>query len=183
MDLKGLNKHWSESNKDYVVIARLGRVKEETFDCSHLLPSVPKTVSGLNVKALIRRLIQVKARCGLTDGPAISDKKGRIYRMKELDDMLHEIMVDLFEDKRLLFPPDITTTDHVRKFNQCFHSFRRASDTRAIKQKAASADIDVVNFWRRVEVGGGRRPSFSMQQHYAQIDLLLKPFLRYTEAM
>ena len=183
LDLKGLNDHWTDLDRNYVVIALLGRVKGETQDRAHLLPSVKVTSSGLNVKECLRGLLTVKATCGLKDGPAISDEKGRMYRTKELDDMLHEVLIELFEEKRLLFPPDITSVEHVRKFYQCFRSFRRASDTRAIEQKVDSPAIDIVNRWRLVEAAAGKRPAFTMQQHYAQIDLLLKPFLRYTRAM
>ena len=103
--------------------------------------------------------------------------------MRHLDKMLHELLSHLFTTNKELFPEDIKSQDDVRKFYQCFRSFRRTSDTRAMEQKVSSADIDIVNRWRKVEAGAGRRPGYTMQQHYAQLDLLLKPFLRYTSAM
>ena len=103
--------------------------------------------------------------------------------MKDLDDMLQEILMDMFEDKRELFPDNIDGKDKVRKHYQCFRSFRRASNTRALEQKVATANIDIVNRWKKVEAGDRKRPGFTMQQHYAQFDLLLKPFLCYTRAV
>ena len=44
-------------------------------------------------------------------------------------------------------------------------------------------DIDIVNRWRSVEKAGGKRPGRQMKQHYAEVAVLLKPYLRYTKAM
>ena len=151
-------------------------MKGENVDRTHLLPCVPITSSGINVKMIIERLLHVKNKLGFKDGPAILDEYGKMYRMKDLDDMLHEVLGGIFEDEKHLFPEDIKSMDDIRKFYQCFRSFWRASDTRALEQKVPSTDIDIVNRWRKVEAGGGRRPDFSMQQHYAQFDLLLNFF-------
>ena len=153
------------------------------MDRTHLLPCVPLTGSGVNVKTTIERLLLSKRQRGFKDGPAILDENGKIYRMKDLDNMLHDVMGSIFEDEKHLFPEDIKSMDDVCKFYQCFRSFRMASDTRALEMKVPSPDIDIVNRWRKVEAGGGRRPGFTMQQHYAQFDLLLQPFLRYTSVM
>jgi hypothetical protein len=47
----------------------------------------------------------------------------------------------------------------------------------------ADKDIDVVNRWKSVEKAKGTRPSRPMRQHYAQLSLLIEPFLCYTKAM
>ena len=148
-----------------------------------MLPCSINTDSGIEVKLTVHALLADKLKFGFKDGLAISDHEGKMFRMQDLDEMLYEVLVDVFEDHRPLFPDDITSLEKVKKHYQCFRSFRRASNTRALEQKVATSDIDIVNRWKKVEAGGGRRPGFSMQQHYAQFDLLLKPFLRYTKAM
>ena len=135
------------------------------------------------MKNTLCRLLNEKNRLGMKDGPAIADETGRMFRMRDLDEMLQELLSSLLVNKKELFPEDIKNQDDIKKFYQCFRSFRRSSDTRALEQKLSSTDIDIVNRWRKVEAGQGRRPGYSMQQHYAQFDLLLKPFLRYTRAM
>ena len=49
--------------------------------------------------------------------------------------------------------------------------------------KVDSKDIDIVNRWN--DPGEQRRKKISqpMKQHYAQINVLLAPFKRYTQAM
>ena len=106
-----------------------------------------------------------------------------MLKMRELNELLHKVLEEIFESNQNLFSGDIKTLEDARKFYQCFRSFRRGSDTRALEQKVSPSDIDIVNRWRKVEAGAGRRPGFNMQQHYAQFDLLLKPFLRYMSVM
>ena len=48
--------------------------------------------------------------------------------------------------------------------------------------KVDGTDIDIVNWWEGVEAGPGRRPNCPMKHHYADIVLLVKPFLRYAHA-
>ena len=103
--------------------------------------------------------------------------------MRDLDDMLHEVLRKIYEDNKNLFPDNIVSLEKMKNHYQCFCSFRRASNTQALEQKVATSDIDILNRWKKVEAREGRRPGFLMQQHYAQFDLLLKPFLRYTKAM
>jgi hypothetical protein len=59
----------------------------------------------------------------------------------------------------------------------------RSSDTRALKQKVAPSDIDVVNRWKALEQANGNRPNHPKRQHYAKLELLLGPFLCYTWTM
>ncbi len=71
----------------------------------------------------------------------------------------------------------------MRKRVQAYRTFRRTSDSIAIEEKVAQADIDVINRWQTVEKAAGSRPNRPMRQHYAELELLLKPFLRYTWVM
>jgi hypothetical protein len=87
---------------------------------------------------------------------------------------------DLFETKRSLFPPTIESVDELRKRYQVF---MRSSDTRALEQRVTTTDIDIINRWATFEKAKGRRPGLAMRNYYADITLLILPFLRYTQAM
>jgi hypothetical protein len=43
-----------------------------------------------------------------------------------------------------------------------YHSFRHASDSRAISKEVALADIRVINRWQKVEKAKGQGPSYDM---------------------
>jgi hypothetical protein len=119
----------------------------------------------------------------MSDGPAIADLGGRAYSTRDMSDSLIEILEDLFDSERALFPADITSKEILRERYQAFRTFRRTSDTRAAEANVSSSDVDIVNRWESVEKAQGRRAAMPMRLHYTQIEIILKPFLRYTGAM
>jgi hypothetical protein len=193
LDLEGLHRHWTpldaigwardSDGQRYVIVPLQGRVKGETNDRDHLLPCVETTSPGVQVQDSINRLMKAKAATGLLDGPAISDHAGKSYSTRDMTDSLIEILEDLYESERSLFPADVNLADNVKAQYQVFCSYRRTSDTRAAKMNVSSADINIVNCWESFEKANGRRPGMPMRLHYAQIEYLVKPFLRYTWAM
>jgi hypothetical protein len=94
-----------------------------------------------------------------------------------------ENLEELFISNRDLFPTKIETVQDLRKSYQVFRTLWRTSDTQALEMKVSKDNIDVVNRWAGVEKAQGRRPGREMRHYYADITLLLKPFLRYTWAM
>ena len=183
LDLDGLIRYWSSERKDYIIIALLGKIKGESNDAAHLIPCVSITSSGINVREVIERLIMEKKNLGLKDGPAISNTMGKLIEPSEIDEMLIKVLVDCYQEERVLFPADMDNEEKLRDSYQCFRTFRRTSDTRALEKKVSDSDMDIVNRWKAVETAAGRVPGRSMRQHYAQLELLLGPFLRYTFAM
>jgi hypothetical protein len=190
LDLEGLHRHWTTTDgtwdsdgQKYVIVPLQGRVKGETNDRDHLLPCIQTTSSGVKVRDSLDRLMKLKAATGLLDGPAISDQSGRGYSTRDMTDSLVEILEDLFVSDRSLFPADINSVDDVKARYQVFRSYRRTSDTRAAEMNVSSADVDIVNRWETFEKAKGSRPGMPMRLHYAQIEYLIKPFLRYTWAM
>jgi hypothetical protein len=183
LDLEGLHRYWESGDGSYLVVTLQGTVKGESNDRDHLLPCVKVTKSGIDVKASLARLMAHKTSIDAIDGPAISDEKGRSYSTKDMTDSFQEILEDLFDTERHLFPPDITSKEVLHEKYQAFRSFRRTSDTRAAEMEVSSSDVDIVNRWESVEKAQGRRAAMPMRLHYLQFDLCLKPFLRYTGSM
>jgi hypothetical protein len=172
-----------EGRRNFHCHSLLGKIKGKHHERCHLLPSVPVTQSGVRVAESLERLAASKRRNGFEDGPAISDEKGEAYSSRAIEDCLHEILEDLFDEKPTLFPQNIGDKKELKKHFQAFRTFRRTSDTQAVEMKVAQDDIDVVNCWKSIEKAKGVRPSRPMRQHYADVSLFLKPFLRYTWSM
>jgi hypothetical protein len=97
IDWSGLNQKWSSGGDEYVVIALLGKIKGEAGDCAHLLPSVPKTSSGIKVREKIKSLLDFKRSIGQVIGPAVLDLKCKIYSSRSLNDAFLEIFEDSFD--------------------------------------------------------------------------------------
>ena len=183
LDLEGLHKHWTRGWPQYFIVALLGQVKGETNDCSHLLPCVSKTDSGIQVLDKLTRLVKLKEGQGLTKGPAISNTTGIVYSTNVMDTCLLEILEDLYTERQDLFPPSLTDKEELGNVYQTFRSFRRASVSRAAERGLNTNDINIINRWNTNEKAKGRRPGMVMRQHYTQMELIIKPFLRYTQAM
>jgi hypothetical protein len=185
LDLGGLRKHSIDpkGNQNYFLIPSMGKVKGEHHDRCHLLPCTFATKSGIKPYLWIERLKEIKFKQGLIDGPGISDEKGRVLNSSVIDQGMHEVLEEIYGREKELFPSTIKSKDDIASTYHAFRSFRRSSDTRALNQGVRRDDIDLVNRWHQVEKADGSRPSFDMRHHYAQYELLVEPFLRYTSAM
>jgi hypothetical protein len=183
VDLGGLIRYQSQSTTGYLVVTLLGKIKGEHRDRCHILPCSKRTKSGIDVGNWVNRLVQRHQSVGRVDGPAITDIDGKVMSTKSLEDYLVELLEELYDENPSAFPPSIGSKDDIGTGYQVFRSLRRSSDTRALEMNVSQSDIDIVNRWHTVEAAKGNRPSFPMQQHYAQVELLLQPFIRYTGAM
>ena len=183
LDLNGLRKTWNVKRKDYVTIVLYGKLKGENSFREHLIPCCNVTKSGINVRGMINRAIKLKEKEGLTRGPLISDESGLLFSTKDLDNMLQELLIDLFEVHKHSFPPTITSVEDIQDYYKCFRTFRRTSNTRAQEENVDLNDINIVNRWDQTAAQQRNKISQPMHHHYAQFELLLKPFIRYTTAM
>ena len=71
----------------------------------------------------------------------------------------------------------------VRKDFGLARSFRRGSDSHAVNMKVDKRDVDLNNRWRKFEAAQGRQPRLKMQQHYADVRLILTSLLRYSAVL
>ena len=182
LDLSGLIKQWEVNRTNHVVIVLSGKLKGEDNSRLHHIPCVKVTKSGINVEYLVERLLVLKQKQGLKDGPAISNDEGYLLPAKEMDLCLHELLMEVYAARPDMFPPTINTVEDIVENYKCFRSLRRTSNTRALDEKVDGTDIDIVNKWEQVNEKK-KKVSQSMKHHYAEFQLLVKPFLRYTSAM
>jgi hypothetical protein len=136
IDLGGLRLHRIDDRKDhqYFLIPLLGKVKGEHHGRCHLLPCTLSTDSGIKPYEWVKMLIVVKGKQGLTDGPAISDEKGRVLNSSNIDQSMHEVLEELFLSQQDLFPSSIKAKEDIESNYHAFRSFRRISDTRALNR-------------------------------------------------
>ena len=147
-----------------------------------MLQCVSVTGSGIGIKDSVYRLLELKASQGFTNGPTVSNTQGVVFSMEGIDDCFKEALEDIFKTRRHLFPKTIKNRDDLKSSYQIFRSLRRSSDTQALEMKVTGLDIDIVKRWVEVEASKGRNISRPMKQEYADVTLLIKPFLLYTSA-
>ena len=131
----------------------------------------------------MQRLVELKEKQGITSGPGISDERSYLMTCRELDSHFHEILEKLYERQKNLFRPIISSSEDIVDFYKCFITFRRSSTTRVMELKLDSTYIDIINKWVQASNQNDVTGAQPMKHYYAQYELLLKPFLRYTNEM
>ena len=185
LDLDGMNKFGdSLQERDCIVVCLWGQVKGEHWERTHLLPCVNVTSSGIAIRRWITRALTLAKDIGRVRGPLMLNRNGSAITSRELDEVLHLHLATIYGRDPNLFPSDtIREEEDIYKNYSVFRSFRRGSNTQAKEGGVLVPDIDTVNRWRVREKAGTSKPGGSMHHIYADLSMLVGPFLRYTKAM
>jgi hypothetical protein len=89
-------------------VALLGKVKGEHHDRCHLLPCSTTTSSGINVKGWLESVMNYQVEKGIVDGPLFVDKKGKVLTTHALDEVLIEMLEDIYDTHPNKFPQSVT---------------------------------------------------------------------------
>ena len=127
LDLGGLRNNWQPDRGDHFVIALWGKLKGETTYRNHVIPCINVTKSGIKVKYTVQRLLELKEKEGNIKGPAISEKAGFLLQARELDQQLHDLLMDIHENDPSLFPPSIASIEDILEYYRCYRTWRRTS--------------------------------------------------------
>jgi hypothetical protein len=169
----------------HVVVALVGRFKNETSEQCHLMPLVLVTATGLEPGKWIGRMVEWYSTLGITTGWVF--RKGEIHpqiesqRSKQSDyeiDILSEI-----DSIRTEVPGIVGLNVDVFEEYGLSRSFRRGSDTHAGNQGVSSVDIERNNRWRSVENAKSKQPKLRMIHHYTEVSCSLPALLRYSKSL
>ena len=83
-----------------------------------------------------------------------------------MDELLVEILENLFESQSGSFPPHITSMEELRERDNCCRMRIRTSDTRSIEVNISENDINVMNQWSQIQQSKVKKPSLPMNHHY-----------------
>jgi hypothetical protein len=94
LDLGGLRLHTINDNKrsKYFLILLMGKVKGECHHRCHLLTCCLLTAMDIKPFDWIQKLTDAKKKQGLFDGPAISDKRGRVLTLTIINQGMHDVL-------------------------------------------------------------------------------------------
>jgi hypothetical protein len=117
---------------------------------------------------------------------AISDEAGVIFLSRAMDDALHEVLEDMFVNKRSLFPPTIKSIDDLQKQykpSDPFGELPTPGHSISKSRHPTSTYSKLLGHGRESKGQAARRPGYSMQNYHADITLLIILLVRYTWAM
>ena len=120
---------------------------------------------------------------GRTTGPACLNEDRIQSSTAEMNDVVHELMVELYDTRRELFDIDIKTEADVYNKYNVYPSFRRGPESRAVSRKVDESDRYIIHRWRKKEAAGQNKVGHPIDQLYVNISLVKEAFLRYTKAM
>ena len=159
----------------HVHITLVGKFKGENGIREHMVPVASKTMSGMEVRWWLEKLIEVRQEEGCTSGPAFGQMNGSLASMTAYDDILHYFLKKVQSERNDL----ILDSDDIVKHYRFFRSFRKSAEGRA---RAAGLDSDMqnaMNRWKKIESARGRRPRFNMADHYSTARDLMPVTWRY----
>ena len=160
----------------HVYLTLLGKFKGEQGVRQHMVCLASSTISGIETRWWLEKLVEVREREGKITGPAFGHRDGAVMSLRELDGFLHFFLEKVqAEDESL-----VAATDNVFENYGFFRSFRKTAEGRA---RAANLESDVqnaMNRWRKIESARGRMPRFSMVDHYSDARDLMSVTWRYS---
>jgi hypothetical protein len=182
-DLHGLRKYSEEGRTgpdEHVVIPMLGRFKGETGERYHLTPLAAVTKSGIKIRFWVDELVRVREIQGRVNGPAFcDDKTGKPLRARDYEFYFLDALVSI-QDAR----PDLIGAEvNVLEDYGVSRTLRRTAVAQATAEGVSAEDIDRMNRWRSVENAAGKNVNLRMRDHYADIRLLVKALLRFSQAL
>ena len=193
MDLSGLHTHISLgiggsipddplrigqdlSAAPYVILTLLGKFKGENGIRQHMICVSSTTISGIQTRWWIEKLLEVREGEGRREGPAFGHRDNSVMSLRELDGMLHHFLEKIQKEDNTLIAPH----DNMIENYGFFRTFRKTAEGRA---RAANLESDVqnaMNRWRKIERVRGRMPRFSMVEHYSNARDLMSVTWRYS---
>ena len=120
LDIDGMRKSANRNTEKYFWICLLGKLKGEDMDRQHNIPCSPNTNSGIKVRRVVQRLIEEKEKLGILRRSAVSDWEGKMYTAGDVDNIMHDLLENIFEVKPTLFPPDIENKESIIESYHCF---------------------------------------------------------------
>lgn len=157
MDLHGLRQGMADTKRlqwDHVVIPLLGHFKGEWNTCYHLAPLAAETKSRLKVQSWVERLIEVREKVGRVQSPAICDRAGEVARSFTYDvGFVGRLLIE-----QAAHPDLIPSNVDVSKPFGMSQSFRRGSTLVAQTRGVDDKQVELINWWRKVDSARGRSP-------------------------
>ena len=109
----------------------------------------------------------VHAAAGRTLGPATCDEAGCLLTSRSVNEVIWELLEELYDEGEIEFPVAITCKDDIRELIELDRSFRRSSESRATRMGVLEPDKDTVNRWSKEVKAKGKKPSEALLIHCA----------------
>jgi hypothetical protein len=180
VELRGIRKCWDQAlahEQPHVVIALLGRLKNEIGECHHLMPVVFHTPRGLEPGKWVKRVLDEYEGRNIRSGYMFWNGDGTKIKIKELESRFHDRLLRVQQEQPRLITPDL---DVVEEYGVS-RSFRRGATSEVTSQGALPSVIELNGRWRKSHQSGASRPNVTIREHYTDVRLTLNPLLAFSK--
>ena len=190
-DLAGLRRHISEGkngvmprnpltatelrNAPHVMLTLMGKFKGETTTCYHMIGLSSTTLSGIQTRWWLEKLIRVRASEGCVSGPAFGDKNGRLASQARYNDIFRMYLKRVQNETIGLIAKD----DDIDMYYGLSRTPRKTAVQRARNAGLGSDVVDAMNRWETIEAAGARKASMKMRDHYSDARQMMPVTWRY----
>jgi len=162
----------------HVAVCLLGNFKGEGGINYHIINVANESMSGLQPRWWMEKLVSVAADEGRHTGPAFATPDGRLASSCDYDAIFREYLKKVQATTDLI-PDDV----NVDVYYSLSRTPRKSALTRARRANLGAKHLDAMNRWRTVETAKGRRTRFNMRQHYSEACLLMPTTWFYSYAL
>jgi hypothetical protein len=167
------------ANLPQVCICLLGKFKGETGERYHSIILANESVSGLQTRLWVERLMKACESEGKTNGRAFNNADGSPPSPTEYNMAVRHYFQGIMEEPESVMADN---DEDILRFG-ISRTYRKTSETRARRAGIVKDDIETVNRWRKVERAKGKMPQFSMVDHYSDASQLGTLTWRYSYAL
>jgi hypothetical protein len=167
------------ANLPQICICLLGKFKGETGERYHSIILANESVSGLQTRVWVERLLEVCNAEGKTNGGAFNNADNSPPSPTEYNMAVRHYFQGIMEEPDSVMPDN---DEEILRYG-ISRTYRKTSETRARRAGILKDDIDTVNRWRKVERAKGKMLQFSMADHYSDASQLGTLTWRYSYAL
>jgi len=165
-------------NLPHVSIPLLGKFKAQDGISQHVFNLANETLSGLQPRWWMEKVIAVAESEGRYTGPVFASKRGILDSSSDYDAVFRKYLLRVQESTDFI-DKDV----NVDVYFSTNRTPRKSAHTRAKRAGIGKELQEDMSRWNKVEAAKGKRPRFHMRDHYAEACLLMPVTWLYSYAL
>jgi hypothetical protein len=158
-----------------VCLCLVGKFKGENGERHHSLVLANKSMSGLETRWWIEKLLDVCMQEGRTQGFAFAQADGSPPSSADYNVLVRQYLREIQNTKPKLFSPDEELSHY-----GISRTYQKSAENRARRAGMKDEEVIVMNRWKTTEQAQGRRPRHAMIDHYSDARALVSITWKYS---
>jgi hypothetical protein len=168
------------SNLPSVCLCLVGKFKGEHGEKHHSIVLANTSLSGLETRWWIEKLLDICAEEGRSSGYAFWTKEGRPPMVAEYNALVRHYLSEIQTNS----PALLTEKNGLNLIRYGIsRTYRKSSETRARRAGIKAEEVKVMNRWQTTEQAKGRRARHAMIDHYSDARGLTSITWKYSYAL